>query len=47
MNGKTIGLAAALVTSQLLVRDWNADGRPDLVMGAGDGFFYCLRHEAK
>lgn len=27
--------------------DFNADGRPDLVMGAEDGFFYYLRHESK
>ena len=26
--------------------DWNADGTPDLLVGAEDGHFYLLRHEA-
>jgi len=31
-------------TTSPTVVDWNADGKPDLVIGAEDGHFYYLRN---
>jgi hypothetical protein len=39
------GTAGKSGRRKIAVADWDGDGKPDLLLGAEDGFFYHLPHD--